>query len=79
LMSVIVVSAPILRPPSAVSVIPFRKMHLISFVLVVGLATTGFAADKSFRTVLSGSECVPAVETMAKGEATFTLSKMAKG
>ena len=55
-----------------------KKLYLIIFMLVVGLATTGFAADKSFKAMLSGSECVPAVKTMAKGEATFTLSKDSK-
>ncbi|HXX57243.1 MAG TPA: CHRD domain-containing protein [Thermodesulfovibrionales bacterium] len=52
-----------------------RKIHLIIFLLVLGLATAGIAAEKSFKAMLSGSEVVPAVETMAKGEATFTLSK----
>jgi hypothetical protein len=55
-----------------------RKMHLIFFLLVVGLATTGFAAEKSFKAMLSGSEGVPAVETMSKGDATFTLIKDGK-
>jgi hypothetical protein len=55
-----------------------KRMYLIIFLLVVGLATTGFAAEKSFKAMLSGSECVPAVETMAKGKATFTLSKDGK-
>jgi hypothetical protein len=52
-----------------------RKMHLIIFLLVVGLAVTAFAAQESFKAMLSGSECVPAVQTMAKGDATFTLIK----
>ena len=55
-----------------------RKMHLIIFLLVIGLATTGLAAEKSFKAVLSGSEVVPSVTTMAKGEATFELSKNGK-
>ena len=52
-----------------------RKSHLIVFLLVIGLATTVIAAEKSFKSTLSGSECVPAVTTTAKGEATFELSK----
>ncbi len=52
-----------------------RKMYLMTFLLVVGLATYSFAAEKVFKARLSGSESVPAVETMAKGYATFTLSK----
>ncbi len=50
-------------------------MHLVIFLLVVGLAATAFAAQKSFKAMLSGSESVPVVETMAKGDATFTLIK----
>jgi hypothetical protein len=56
-----------------------KKLYLIIFLLVVGLATTAFAAQKSFKAMLSGSECVPAVQTMAKGDATFTLTKGGKG
>src|SRR5512135_1613072 len=52
-----------------------KKLYLIIFLLVVGLATSSFAKDKSFKAMLSGSEIVPAVETMAKGDATFTLIK----
>ncbi len=52
-----------------------RKVHLLILLFVLGLATAGIAAEKSFKAMLSGSEVVPAVETMAKGEATFTLSK----
>src|SRR3990172_5330139 len=55
-----------------------RKMHLIVFLLVVGLATMAFAAGSSFKAMLSGSEDVPAVKTMAKGEAVFPLSKDGK-
>ena len=55
-----------------------KKLYLIIFLLVVGLATSGFAAEKSFKAKLSGSESVPAVKTMAKGDATFTLSKDGK-
>ena len=52
-----------------------KKLYLIIFLLVVGLATSSFAKDKSFKAILLGSESVPAVETMAKGDATFTLIK----
>lgn len=52
-----------------------KKLYLIILLLVVGLATYSFAADKSFKSMLSGSESVPAVETMAKGDATFTVIK----
>ena len=52
-----------------------KKLYLITVLLVIGLATYSFAAEKSFKAMLSGSESVPAVETMAKGDATFTLIK----
>ena len=52
-----------------------KRLYLIILLLVVGLATYSFAGDKSFKAILSGSESVPAVETMAKGDATFTLIK----
>jgi len=55
-----------------------RKISLIILVLTVGLATASVAAAKSFKAVLSGDDVVPAVKTMAKGEATFTLSKSGK-
>lgn len=55
-----------------------KKLYLIMFLLVVGLATSSFASEKSFKAMLSGSESVPAVETMAKGDATFTLIKDGK-
>jgi len=55
-----------------------KKLYLIIFLLVVGLATFSFAAEKSFKAMLSGSESVPAVATMAKGDATFTLIKDGK-
>lgn len=51
-----------------------RKLLLIIFILIIGLATAGIASQKSFKAVLSGNEEAPAVKTMAKGEATFTLS-----
>lgn len=52
-----------------------RKVHLIIFLLAICLASTSIAAEKSFKATLSGSKVVPAVKTMAKGEATFKLSK----
>lgn len=52
-----------------------KKLYLIIFLSVVGLAASIFAEEKSFKAMLSGSESVPAVETMAKGDATFTLIK----
>jgi len=52
-----------------------KKTYLILFLLVVGLTTSAFAAEKSFKALLVGSESVPAVETMAKGDATFTFMK----
>ena len=52
-----------------------KKLYLIILLLVVGLATYSFAAEKSFKAMLVGSESVPAVETMAKGDATFTVIK----
>ena len=55
-----------------------KKLYLIIFLLAVGLATSSFAAEKSFKAILSGSESVPAVETMAKGDVTFTLMKDSK-
>ena len=55
-----------------------KKLYLIIFLLVVGLSTSSFAAEKIFKAMLSGSACVPSVETMAKGDATFTLSKDGK-
>ena len=55
-----------------------KKVYLIIFLLVIGLATTGFAAEKSFKAALSGSEVVPPATTMAKGEVAFELSKNGK-
>ncbi len=55
-----------------------RKEGLIIILLIIGLAAAGIAAEKSFKTALSGSEVVPAVMTTAKGEATFTLGKDGK-
>jgi len=55
-----------------------RKMYMIIFLLIIGLATAGIAAEKGFKAVLSGSEVAPAAMTMAKGDATFTLGKDGK-
>jgi hypothetical protein len=55
-----------------------KKLYLMTFLLVIGLSTYSFAAEKVFKAKLSGSESVPAVQTMAKGDATFTLSKDGK-
>ena len=55
-----------------------KKLYLIIFLLVVGFATSGFADGKSFKATLSGSQSVPAVKTVAKGDATLTLSKDGK-
>jgi hypothetical protein len=55
-----------------------RTARVIIFLLVIGLAVSGIAAEKGFKAVLSGSEVVPAATTMAKGEATFTLGKDGK-
>jgi hypothetical protein len=52
-----------------------KKLYMIILLLVIGLATYSFAAEKSFKAMLVGSESVPAVETMAKGDATFTPIK----
>ncbi len=59
-----------------------RKIGLVILFLVVGLVsmgvTNGLAAEKSFKAVLSGSQEIPAAKSMAKGDATFTLSKDGK-
>ncbi len=51
-----------------------RKAVLV-FLLIVGLVSVGMAAEKMFKSTLSGKEVVPPVKTMAKGQATFTPSK----
>ena len=56
-----------------------KKLYMIILLLVIGLATYSFAAEKSFKAMLVGSESVPAVETMAKGDATFTPIKDEEG
>jgi len=50
---------------------------LLSVLLFIGLLVlSAFAAGESrFKAELSGSEVVPPVKTVAKGEATFQLSK----
>ncbi len=55
-----------------------RKLLPIIFMIVIGLATAGIASQKSFKAVLSGADETRAVKTMAKGEATFTLSNDGK-
>jgi hypothetical protein len=55
-----------------------KKIYPVILLLVIGLAAAAFAAEKSFKATLSGSEVVPPVTTMAKGEATFELSKDGK-
>ena len=52
-----------------------KKLYFIIFLLIIGLTTSSFAAEKSFKAMLAGSASVPAVETMAKGDATFTFIK----
>ena len=56
-----------------------KKLYMIILLLVIGLATYSFAGEKSFKAMLVGSESVPAVETMAKGDATFTPIKDEEG
>lgn len=55
-----------------------RTKLMIIFVLVIGLSAAGIAAEKSFNAVFSGSQVVPPVTTMAKGEGTFTPGKDGK-
>ena len=55
------------------------KVSLFIFVLIILLAPFGFAAgERSFKAILSGSEVVPPVKTIANGEAVFQLSKDGK-
>jgi hypothetical protein len=55
-----------------------KTARIIIFLLVIGLAAYSFAAEKGFKAALSGSEVVPAVQTMAKGDAAFTLGNDGK-
>ena len=52
-----------------------KKAYLIIFLLTLCLVSTAFAAGKSFKASLSGKEVVPPVETKARGEVDFKLSK----
>ncbi|MBL0226076.1 MAG: CHRD domain-containing protein [Geobacteraceae bacterium] len=51
-----------------------KSIKLLLFVILAALlsVSVGFAAEKSIQIDLSGNEEVPAVNTPAKGEATFT-------
>jgi len=52
------------------------KVKLFVLLFLVLLVSIGIAAgERSFKAKLSGSEIVPSVKTMAKGEAVFQLSK----
>ncbi len=52
------------------------KVMLFTFLVIVLFVSLGMAAgDRSFKAELSGSDVVPPVKTMAKGEAAFMLSK----
>src|ERR1035438_3388929 len=53
-----------------------NKVKVLLFVILATMLTAaiGFAAEKSFKADLSGSDEVPGVNTLAKGEAKFTLS-----
>lgn len=52
-----------------------RTKIFLTILMVLCLATLGMAAEKSFKTTLSGDEIAPPANTMAKGEATFQLSR----
>jgi hypothetical protein len=53
-----------------------KKVKLLLFVILSTMLSVsiGFAAEKSFKADLSGSDEVPGVMTPAKGEAKFTMS-----
>lgn len=53
-----------------------KKLQLLLFVVLSTMLTVsaGFAAEKSFKADLSGSDEVPGVKSPAKGEAEFTVS-----
>ena len=57
-----------------------KKVKLMLFVILASMlaVSVGFAAEKSFKADLTGSEEVPGVMTPAKGEAKFTLSNDGK-
>jgi len=51
-------------------------IQLFVFLVLVLFVSIGISAgERSFKAKLSGSEIVPSVKTMAKGEAVFQLSK----
>ncbi len=52
-----------------------RKIHLLAVLLGLFLVSGAVGASKGFKATLSGSGEVPALTTMAKGEATFELDK----
>src|ERR1039457_308327 len=57
-----------------------KKVKLVLFVILSTMLTVslGFAAEKSFKAKLTGSDEVPSVKTKAKGEIKFKLSKDGK-
>jgi hypothetical protein len=55
------------------------RATLFTFLMVVFSASLGVAAgEHSFKAELSGSNIVPPIKTMAKGEATFMVGKDGK-
>ena len=50
-------------------------IQLFVFLVLVLFVSIGIAGERSFKAKLSGSEVVPPVKTMAKGEAVFQLGK----
>jgi hypothetical protein len=56
------------------------KVKLLMFVILATIlsVSVGFAAEKSFKAKLTGSNEVPSVKTKAKGEIKFKLSKDGK-
>jgi hypothetical protein len=57
-----------------------KKVKLLLFVILATILTVsvGFAAEKSFKAKLAGSDEVPSVKTKAKGEVKFKLSSDGK-
>ncbi len=57
-----------------------KKVKLLLFVILATILTVsvGFAAEKSFKTKLTGKNEVPSVKTIAKGEVKFKLSNDGK-
>jgi hypothetical protein len=56
------------------------KVKLLLFVILAAMlsVSVAFAAEKSFKAKLTGSDQVPSVKTKAKGEAKFKLSSDGK-